>query len=318
MLYNYLAALYTQLGSGGSFGGSNTLYNTVLKDKKYDVNKQDVADYIHKISSYTLHSPIKKKFLTQRVIIGGIGELHQSDLMDIPSLMQYNKGYRYILVVIDCFSKKVWLQCLKTKSGDEMVGALSEIYKTTPYPQSLETDGGKEYGNIKCQSFFKRNNVLHIVPYSNAKASIAERVIRTIKSLLWRYLDYNHTYKYYDILSKLADEYNNRYHRSIKMKPNEVNSSNEKAVFNTLYGDLEVGPYVKPHPKFKFGDLVRISKWKHAFHKSYHENYTKEVFRIKEVLNTYVTQYRLTDLHYEDILGKFYQPELVSAGSEQI
>ena len=139
---------------------------------------------------------------------------------------------------------------------------------------------------------------------------MAERVIHTLKSLLWRYLDYNRTYKYFDILQKLIDEYNNRFHRSIKMSPNEVNSKTEKYVFNTLYGDLEKGPYIKPIAKFGVGDMVRISKWKHAFHKSYHENFTKEIFKIKEVMNTYVAQYQLTDLHGEDVLGKFYQNEL--------
>jgi hypothetical protein len=107
------------------------------------------------------------------------------------------------------------------------------------------------------------------------------------------------------------EEYNNRYHTSIKMSPNEVNAVNEKTVFTTLYGDLETGEYIKQPPKYNVGDLVRISKWRHPFKKAYEENYTDEIFRIKEVLRGPIAQYRLYAMDYETILGKFYQYELV-------
>ena len=95
-----------------------------------------------------------------------------------------------------------------------------------------------------------------------------------------------------------------------------MNPANEKYVFNTLYGDMETGEYIKPVAKFHVGDLVRISKWRHAFHKAYSENYTKEVYRIREVLRGNIVQYRLYDLNYEHILGKFYELELVGVNSE--
>jgi hypothetical protein len=311
VLQNYLKEIYTDFGAGGGYGSIDSLYRKLKKDGQYNITKPEVEKYLMHIDSYSLHKPIKKKFETQRVIIGGVGELHQSDLMDMVSLIQYNKGYRYVLVVIDCFSKKAWARNLKTKTGQEMTDALSDIYKLTPYPLKFQTDGGVEYYNHITQSFFKRNNVFHFSSFGNTKSQMAERLIRSLKLMIWRYLDYNKTYKYFDILPKLMDEYNNRYHRSIKMSPNEVNEGNEKHVFHVLFGDLEKVEYEKSRPKFRVGDLVRINKWKHAFHKSYQENYTKEIFRIKEVMNTYVTQYRLYDLQYEDVLGKFYQSELV-------
>jgi hypothetical protein len=146
--------------------------------------------------------------------------------------------------------------------------------------------------------------------HGNQKAQFAERLIRSLKAMLWRYFDHNKTYKYVDILTKLLATYNTRFHSTIKMSPNEVNEQNAKQVFNTVYGDLVSERIRDMKPKFRTGDFVRISKWKHAFEKAYEETYTKEIFRIRQVLDGYVIQYRLADLHNEDILGKFYEFEL--------
>jgi hypothetical protein len=201
---------------------------------------------------------------------------------------------------------------LKNKTGDAVVEALNEIYQTTPFPDTFESDLGSEYKNVKVNTFLKTNNVHQIMPYGIAKSSMAERVIRTLKTLLWRYFHYNNTYKYIDILSKLAAEYNNRIHTSIKMKPNEVTKDNEKEVFSTLYGDLETKQMKKHIPKFMVGDFVRINKYKRAFDKAYTQNYTDEIFRIRKVLNGIIIQYRLSDMQDEEIIGKFYESELIS------
>ena len=200
---------------------------------------------------------------------------------------------------------------MKNKTADAVVEALSEIYLTTPFPDTFESDLGSEYRNSKVKTFLKVNNVHQIAPYGIAKSSIAERVIRTLKSLLWRYFHYNNTYKYIDILPKLVAEYNNRIHRSIKMRPNEVTKDNEKDVFNTLYSDLETMPLKTHVPKYRIGDFVRINKYKRAFEKAYTQNYTEEIFRIREVLNGMIVQYRLSDMQDEEIIGKFYESELI-------
>jgi hypothetical protein len=205
----------------------------------------------------------------------------------------------------------VWARALKNKTGDSVVEALQNIYQSTPYPDTFESNFGSEYKNSKVQAFLKNNNVLQIMSYGLTKSQMAERVIRTIKSLLWRYFNHNNTYKYIDILPKLLLEYNNRVHTSIKMRPNDVTTDNEKEVFNTLYGDLESRvPKHIPH-KFRVGDYVRISKYKRTFEKAYTQNYTQEIFRIRAVLDGFITQYRLSDMQDDEIVGKFYESELI-------
>ena len=317
VLHNYLSHLYTELGSGASFGGADQLFKTVKKENKYDISRRQVNEFLAKLDSYTLHKGARKKFKTQPVIVGGLFELHQADLMDMVSITAHNKGLRYILIVIDCFSRMAWAEPLKTKNASDMLGAFEKIYKRALTPEKLTSDKGSEFLNATVQHFFSAHDITYIPTHGLAKAQFVERLIRSLKSLLWRYFTFNKTYKFYDIIQKLMEENNNRYHTSIHMSPRDVNDANEKDVFNTLYGHMEHGEYEKQTPKYAMGDLVRISKWKHAFKKSYEENYTHEVFRIRDVLRGPLVQYRLYDMDYEPIIGKFYQPELVKVDKNE-
>lgn len=124
---------------------------------------------------------------------------------------------------------------------------------------------------------------------------------------MWKEFSYRGTYKWIDILDDLIDEYNNTKHRTIKMKPDDVNVSNEQAVLATVC-DL---PYPNiPRAKFKSGDFVRMSKYKHVFAKGYTPNWTTEIFRINKVQPTNPITYLLIDLEGQNINGTFYTEEL--------
>jgi len=82
---------------------------------------------------------------------------------------------------------------------------------------------------------------------------------------------------------QLINKYNNRVHRTIKMSPSKVNSSNEKQILQTSYNHLKI--FVVR--KFRKGDHVRISKYKHVFEKGYTPNYTTKIFKTRKLKNTY-------------------------------
>ena len=106
---------------------------------------------------------------------------------------------------------------------------------------------------------------------------------------------------YIDKLDDIVDEYNNRYHRSIKMKPIDVKDN--------TYIDFKKEVNDK-NPKFKVGDHVRISKYKNVFAKEYVQNWSEEIFIIKKIKNTVSWTYVLNDLNGEEIIGTFYENEL--------
>ena len=139
-------------------------------------------------------------------------------------------------------------------------------------------------------------------PTHNERKSItAERFIRTLKNKIYKHMTAVSKNVYIDKLDDIVNEYNNTYHRTIKMKPIEVKD-------NTYIDSIkEVND---KDPKFKVGDHVRISKYKNIFAKGYTPNWSEELFVIREVKNTVPWTYAINDLNGEEIIGTFYEKEL--------
>ena len=114
---------------------------------------------------------------------------------------------------------------------------------------------------------------------------------------------------YIDKLDDIVNEYNNAYHRTIKMKPIDVKYN----TYNNI--DREVN---NKDPKFKVGDHVRISKYKYIFAKGYTPNWSEEIFLIKEIENTFPWTYVINDLNGEEIIGTFYEKELQKTNQEEL
>ena len=139
---------------------------------------------------------------------------------------------------------------------------------------------------------------------SETKATFAERTIRSLKNILYRYMeDYGH--KYIHKLRNFTATMNSRNNRSIDMKPNHVKNSDFMSIL-----------YTKPlredkKPKFGIGDRVRISKYKLPFRKDYKPQFTKEIFEIVAIATKKPPTYTSKDEKEEVIPGKFYEKELI-------
>ncbi|CAP34049.2 Protein CBG15913 [Caenorhabditis briggsae] len=146
-----------------------------------------------------------------------------------------NNNFKYLLTVIDSFSKNAWVVPLKTKTGKETASALQSIFKSRK-PQKMQTDNGKEYYNQEMKALFKSFDIKHFSTYSDKKASIIERFNRTLKEKMWKMFTHQGNHKWTDILDKLVQGYNNHYHRSIKMTPIEASKKeNEDQVHENLF-----------------------------------------------------------------------------------
>ena len=225
---------------------------------------------------------------------------------------KWNKGYRYLLMVIDVFSKYVWIVPLKDKKGESVTEAFKKIFKEGRKPQYLWVDKGKEFYNKHVKDLLEKNGI-HIYSTENEeKSSVVERWNRTIKSKMWKQFTVQGNTMYLDMLPKVVNQYNNTKHSSIKMTPFEAsNKKNEGTVYFNLYGDMETS---KQKPKFKIGDKVQISKYKrNVFDKGYTPNWTEEVFTVYKIQYTNPITYKLQDLNDKEIQGSFYEPELLKA-----
>ena len=132
--------------------------------------------------------------------------------------------------------------------------------------------------------------------HNEGKSVVAERFIRKLKNKIYKYMILISKNVYIDKLDDIVNEYNNTYHRTIKMKPIDVKDNTH---INT---DKEVND---KDPKFKVGDHLRISKYKNIFAKGYTPNWSEEVFVIKEIKKTVPWTYVINDLNGEEIIGTF-------------
>lgn len=286
----------------GSFSGLHGFKRT-LKGK---IKDSDLKEWMIDQETYTLHRPIRKKFNRNRIVVYGIDNTWQADLIDLQELTQINSGYKYLLTIIDVFSKYAWAIPLKNKSNNSIIEAFKKIFRSRK-PLRIHTDQGQEFLGRECQQFLKRNKIQFYFLNSEMKAAIVERFNRTLKEKMWRYFTKSRKKRYIDVLDDLMHSYNNTFHRSIKMTPVQVKKENEDKVFLNLYGKKDLN---KISHKFSVGDRVRLSKNKFTFEKGYTPNWTDEFFTITEVIIRDIPVYKVKDYNGEEIKGVFYEQEL--------
>lgn len=254
-----------------------------------------------------LHKQARRNFPTRNVELKGIHDLYQADLVEMIPYSKLNRGYKYMLTVINCFSKFAFAIPLKSKTSNEIVRALTPILRSNKM-KHLQTDKGKEFYNLPVRQLLDQYNINHYSTHSNKKASIIERFNRTLKNHMWKWFTANGKYTWINILPDLIKKYNNTVHRTINMKPVDVNIHNEKQVLIQINKNRLP---VKTKPaKFKIGDRVRISKFKKVFTKGYLPNWTNEVFTVHSIQPTVPRTYILRDDEGNVLVGGFYEQEI--------
>ena len=288
----------------GSFAGAST-YRRHHPGIKYS----KLAEILSEYRGYTLHKPIRKRFQRNKTIVGGIDAQWDIDLADVSLLADKNDGFKFWLCLVDVFSKKAWVQPLRSKKAPDVVAAFEKVFdRTIRRPRVIRSDKGGEFKNKSLREFLKKHNIDYFTSQNEEiHASIAERFIRTIKSKAYRYFHHNRTDRYVEVLEKLVSSYNDTYHRSIGMSPNKVTKTQEPEIWSRLYG---ASPLSSQKYKFNIGDQVRIADQHAAFKKGYEGGWSEDVFKISERLPRNPPVYRIVAWDDEEIIGTFYEKEL--------
>jgi transposase InsO family protein len=242
----------------------------------------------------------------------------QVDLIDIQKLSKWNDQNKYILSVIDTFSRKAWVRTCKDKSSDEILNAFKSILtEAKTLPHTLVSDRGKELTNKKFLHFCVKNGIKFFHNYTSVHAPFIERFNRTFQNILYKFMDHNETKRYIDNLQDFVDSYNGRTHRIIDMTPDEAENdlNNEKinSIMTTLNDKLK-----KEKPKYLIDQKVRISLHKGAFHRGYKEQSNQEVFNIYKIKTNLPKPLYLLETHdkKEKLIGGFYSHEITPVNSD--
>lgn len=291
-----------------------------MKDK-LDILYSDiksVPNYSAKITEFLrkndLHSQyrriVKKKFPRRRVMARFPFEIFMADLIEYPNDRFVNNGYKFILILIDCFTKMVYAAPMKKKNKEWTADAFESIFKHfDQFPTNLVTDGGKEFFNSSVQKVFHNYGINHYRASTKTKfkASVAERVIGTLKRKLEKYFVKNETRKWTDILDKFVLNYNKTPHRSIGMAPLDVTNDNREQVYKQLYPDKNISVVCK----YKVGDKVRKLRAKKDFEKGYTPNWSEKIYQIADSRQSHgVCYYKIGELDGKILNESYYYYEL--------
>ena len=184
--------------------------------------------------SQELNKAVINKFERKKVIVNHIDEIHSCDLVDMTKYSRINKGYKYIFTNIDIFSKFAWSFPIKSKKIVDIKPCFQKIFKNRK-SLYIWSDQESSFFSKEMLKFFEDHNVKIYYTYSDLKAVVIERFNISLRELMMKSFVKNNNTIWYNILPNLIKTYNNRYHRTIKMKPIDVNKSNEKHIKNTVY-----------------------------------------------------------------------------------
>lgn len=311
----YLERIYYDAGHPASFQGPAKLYQAVRNDGKRNITRKKINEWFQKQETYGLTRPARRKFERSHVVVEGIDAEWDCDLMDMAKLAPYNQGVRFVLLLIDIFSRFVWVKTLKTKNGKEVAEAMRSVFAMGRKPRMARSDRGGEFVNRNVRELLREENIGHILTNNETKAAYAERGIKTVKMKLFRYMLHKQTYRYVDVLPKTIQSYNSTKHSALGVAPKDVTKVNEDEIRYNQYLQrskrLGKKPVKARLPKYHIGTEVRISHGRTVFDREYQQKWTGELFRIKRVyMREGIPVYKLFDWNGDEVLGTFYEDEL--------
>jgi len=289
--------------------------------------KKVIEEELPQIPTYQKFRVAKPPRIKNPYFVRDLRKVFQSDLIFMRNpveMVASNNGYQYILIVQDIFSRKIWACALKNKSAEAMKPVLEKIFKKlAPLHKDarLVIDRGTEYINNAVLQMLRKYGVVVTHP-STGHASHVERANLSLQRILFQKMDFEGVRgsekKWVRFLPSAVKIMNSRYHRIIKMAPNNADQAinidkvNEAmSLYRQKAFEKEIKKHKKKKPKFSIGDRVRVQKESTIFSRGYERTFTTEIFKIKAVLDHLpITMYTISDIEDKEIQGNFYSEEL--------
>ena len=239
--------------------------------------------------------PPKKNYATNKTDVYKVDDIWSLDILDLKDYgLKKNRGYRYVLVIIDNFSKFGWTVPLKNKNAQTIKDSFENILRSSKRkPGLIESDRGKEFYNNIFQDFLNKNNIKFYSRNSSYGAVFAERFKQTIRDLLKRPVFEKGVGNWIDVLQTITKHYNNRIHSSTMLTPIQASlKKNEGFVYKNLLDKRK-----KVTPKFQINDLLRTADLKKTFSKSDTTNWSYKLYKITETINDTIPSYKTDNIN---------------------
>lgn len=308
-----ISKAYVLPGHPIAFSATDAVYRFF---KHTGVTKNEVKDILRENDAYVLHKEYKRPKIFNPYFIYHRRKLIQADLIDVRNLAQHNDGFHYLLLIIDVFTKRVWVYPTRRKTGEEIAEKLKTwLDSLRTKPKVFSTDAGREFFNPQVRTLLQQNNVDQQLAKGTCKAAVAERANKSIQILLYKYITEKETFRYIDQLKKFETTYNRRPHKALDyMFPLEADLLKNERKIRQIYM-RKFQSIKKKKPRLKIGDMVRVKtevKSIEDARRAYAEQYNGEYFLVEKI-NTRlpIPMYYLKSMDTDEIIeGGFYENEL--------
>jgi len=278
-----------------------------------------MADFDLNQLSRELHRRGLEPDAMRQVITHAPDDVWGSDLMvplgKIKGIERLNQGYIYILLVEDIHTRYVWSRNLRTKDASEVLKAFSSILEESMSmrkgtPTHLWTDQGTEYTNKLFEAYLAGLGINHYHSYGEHKVSHVERLVRTLRGMLFQELSVSQSHNWVDFIDEVVELYNHRKHRTIDTTPLKAYSGGETPLQRAnVLAPKHWDP--KRTRTLTVGQLVRIRRKKDLFEKDSTARWTMELFKIRAVqTHSHPITYLLEDLAGSAYAGAFYRHDV--------
>ena len=262
-------------------------FKKILKDNNVKVSNQEITDFINNQKSSQLHKPVQNIKENKKFIFAlSPFQMVQIDLLDYQKYSKQNKGYNFILIAIDIFTRLAYACPIKNKKPESVLEAFESF---DIKPLSIFHDSGNEYKGV----FLKYLNDNDIVDLKadigdHNSLGVIDRFSKTFKTIVSKYMTINDTTKYYPEINKIIKSYNNTPHNSLNnIKPDDIidNKENYDTVNDINFAKMKFNKSVmkKSINNFKVGSYVRIKLKKELFKKGYEVTYSKKSYQIENI-----------------------------------
>ena len=273
--------------------------------KASSLSKKKVKEFLHGNNAYTQYHIAYKKFKRLNIVAKSVDEIWCMDLAQVDKLSSQNDDVNYLLVSVDVLSRFVRVQTQKNKEAITTKNAFMKMMEVAHVqPKFVWVDEGKEF--LGAFGTLCRNMGITVYStHSKKKAAFAERGIRSLKNILYRYMADMSTDRYVHKLQSFVKTMNSRENRSIKMAPKDVTNRDALKIIQLS------APSKRYRPSFIVGDYVRVVKDDTPFRKGYKPQFTRDIHTIHKVATTNPVTYILRDKEKKILRGKFYEKQLI-------
>lgn len=273
------------------------------KDLKIKRNAENERDQVIR----ELYKPVRINYPRRRIELKSINDQLQIDLADMNLLKKDAKNYAYFLCAVNPFTKKVYTRALFSKKAKEVSNAVESVLKESKIKfKLLFHDKGTEFYNSNMTELLKKYNMKQYSTYTRIKASHCERMIRTIKTILYKGMEFEGSNNWVPLLPIVTKTINSTPHSRLKIIPNKVTTKDEDTL-RKIYSTPRV---INRKTKFQISDKVRISNPPIIFRRAFYPYWSPEIYTIVQINYKIPHIYRLADYEGNILQRTFYEQEL--------